>query len=860
MYGGYNVEELMARATHARAEFAKFNQETVDRIFLAVAHAADKQRVQLALLAFEETKMGLVEDKVLKNGLAAELIRHRYKDTKTCGIIAQDKVHGITKFAEPVAGAPEHWIQCVVPPPPPNGSSSSSPLALSNAIMKHPQVNLILATGGPGMVKASYSTGHPAIGVGSGNAPILVDETADLKQAVGSIVLGKTFDNGMICAAEQCVVCVEQVYAEFKALLEQRGCYFLYGDDRTKLEKYLIQDGRVNIDVVGQSAIAIAKAIGVQVPKGTVVLAAEESKIGPEAPLSHEKLSPILALYRVENFDKGVQVSKKLALYEGVGHTAGIYSRNPQHLEEYGLEMPVGRILANMPTSISAIGTEFNNSIDPSFTLGVGTMAGSSVSENVGPMHLLNIKTLAIRQQHIEWYKNPPDIYYNRGCLEEALADCARPMKSGDRMSRCIIVTDKVMGSLGYVERLKTALVKHGFVTFVFDDVNPDPDMATVRKGMEACNHFKPDLMVCLGGGSPMDAGKFIRALYEHPELSLEDAAARFLELRKRTCPFPILGSKIKKVVCIPTTSGTASEVTPFSVITDDDGMKHPLFSYRLTPDIAIIDSSFCEQLPKGLVAFAGIDAITHATEALVSVAANDFTQGHGLRALELLTKYLVESYQTGNIDARGAVHHGATLAGLAFSNSFLGICHSLAHKMGAAFHLPHGLTCGILLPHVIRYNSCVTPTRMGVYPGYDYPKALEQYANIGRHLKLLNDQEKNGKLSYTDEEWMEAYIAKLYSMYEAMNVPTTFKDAGCSEEKFLQVIHEVAIKAFDDQCTPANPRFPLVSELEEVLMQSFYGRETAMAMMELRNLPMSNNAANNSIMSKHNSNHAAPQ
>lgn len=869
----YDVKALMTRATRARTEFAKLDQDKVDKIFLAVAHAADKQRVPLALLAVEETKMGIVEDKVLKNGLAAELIRHRYKDSKTCGIIEEDAVHGITKYAEPVgivvcitpttnptstgiakslflaktrnvgiflphpravhctaeavrichdagveAGAPEHWVQCVIPPP----DNKTSPLILSNTIMTHEEVNLILATGGPAMVKASYSTGHPAIGVGSGNAPILVDKSADLKQAVGSIVLGKTFDNGMICAAEQCVVCVEQVYVEFKALLEQRGCFFLYGEDKKKLEDYLIKDGRVNIDVVGQSALNIAKAIGVIVPDGTVVLAAEESRIGEEAPLSHEKLSPILALYRVADFDEAVNVCKKVALYEGVGHTAGIYSRDTKHLREYAMNMPVGRILANMPTSISAIGTEFNNAIDPSFTLGVGTMGGSSISENVGPMHLLNIKTLALRQEHIEWYKNPPDIYYNRGCLEEALADCARPMKSGERMSRCIIVTDKVMGSLGYVDRLKTALAKHGFVTTVFDDVNPDPDMATVRRGIEACRGFQPDLMVCLGGGSPMDAGKFIRALYEHPELSLEDAAARFLELRKRTCPFPILGSKIKKVVCIPTTSGTASEVTPFSVITDDEGMKHPLFSYRLTPDVAIIDSSFCEKLPKSLVAFAGIDAITHATEALVSVAANDFTQGHGLRALQLLTENLVDSYMTGNSQARSAVHHGATLAGLAFSNSFLGIAHSLAHKMGAAFHLPHGLTCGILLPHVIRYNSCLTPTRMGVYPGYDYPKALEQYANISRHLGVLKEDKKGSK--YTDEEWMEAYIAKLYSMYEAMNVPKTFKDAGCSEDMFLQGIHEIALKAFDDQCTPANPRFPLISELEELLMQAFYG------------------------------------
>ena len=813
-------------------------------------------------MAVEETGMGLLEDKVLKNGLAAELIRHRYKDSKTVGVIESDPIHGITKIANPVGtvvcitpttnptstgiakslflaktrnvgiflphpraakctaaavkvchdagvkvGAPVNWVQCVPKPT----------LDLSSAVMEHESTNLILATGGPAMVKSSYSTGHPAIGVGSGNAPVLVDETADLKQACGSIVLGKTFDNGMICAAEQSVVLVDEIYDEFKEMLKGRGVYFLYGEDKVALENFLVKDGRVNVDVVGQSAQKIADLIGVKVPAGTVVLAAEETRVGEDVPLSYEKLSPILAVYRAANFDDGLELCKQLTFHGGIGHTAGIYCNDRKRLETYAEKIPAGRILANMPTSISAIGTEFNNSIDPSFTLGVGTQAGSSHSENVGPMHLLNIKTLATRQDHIEWYRNPPDIYYNRGCLEEALSDCARAMKTGQVLQRCIIVTDKVMGYMGYVDRVKEALISKGFVVTVFDDVNPDPDMATVRNGIRACQQFKPDLMVCIGGGSPMDAGKFIRALYEHPELSLEDAAARFLELRKRTCPFPILGSKIKKIVCIPTTSGTASEVTPFSVITDDEGMKHPLFSYRLTPDIAIIDSSFCEQLPKSLIAFAGIDAITHAVEAFVSVVANEFTEGHGLRALKLLTENLVTSYNTGSLASREAVHHGATLAGLAFSNSFLGICHSLAHKVGAAFHLPHGLTCGILLPHVIRYNACTHPTRMGIYPGYDYPKALERYADIARYLRCKGS---------TNQELMEAFITKLYALYDDMNVPKTFQKAGINEMEYKLKLDEIALKAFDDQCTPANPRFPLISELKEVLLQAYYGTD----------------------------------
>jgi acetaldehyde dehydrogenase/alcohol dehydrogenase len=857
----FDYEVMLRRAKQAEEEFMELDQVAVDKIFRAIAHAADKHRVDLAILTVEETQMGLVEDKVLKNGLAAELICHRYKNTKTVGVIERNTIGGITKIATPVgtvvcitpttnptstavaktlflaktrnvgvflphpratkctaeairvchdagvaAGAPKNFVQCVPDPP---------TLELSQAIMNHPCVNLILATGGPGMVKAAYSTGHPAIGVGSGNAPILVDETANLKQAVGSIVLGKTFDNGMICASEQSVVVVDAVYDELKTLLEFRGVHFLYGEEKVKLEHMLIVDGRVNVKVVGQSAIKIASMMDIVVPKGTVVLAAEESGIGGDFPLSCEKLSPVLALYHASNFDEAVDICYDITNHGGVGHTAGIYSADPERLEAYAKRIPAGRILANMPTSLSAIGTEFNHDIDPSFTLGVGTHAGSSTNDNVGPMHLLNIRTLAIRQAHIEWYRNPPDIYYNRGCLEEALNDCSRQLKSGFRLQRCMIVTDKVMGIMGFVDRLKEALVSKGFTVCIFDDVNPDPDMTTVRKGVEACEAFQPDFMVCLGGGSPMDAGKYIRVQYENPGFSLEDSAARFLELRKRTCPFPVLGTKIKKVVCIPTTSGTASEVTPFSVITDDEGMKHPLFSYRLTPDIAIIDSSFCEALPKSLVAFAGIDAITHAVEAFVSVVANEFTEGHSLRALKLLFANLADSYHKGTPEAREAVHHGATLAGLAFSNSFLGICHSLAHKMGAAFHLPHGLTCGILLPHVIVYNSCKNPTRMGIYPGYDHPIALDRYAIIARYLDMLPEG--------SDEEQMRSLVKHLYELYQAMNVPLSFQAAGVNEARFLAEKHDIALRAFDDQCTPANPRFPLVSELEDILEQAFY-------------------------------------
>lgn len=531
--------------------------------------------------------------------------------------------------------------------------------------------------------------------------------------------------------------------------------------------------------------------------------------------MSREKLSPVLAVYRASSFEDGVELCNALTRFGGMGHTAGIYTGESKRVTRFAEQIPAGRVFANMPTSISAIGTAFNFEIDPSFTLGVGTHAGSSTSDNIGPMHLLNIRTVATRQDHMEWYKNPPSLYFARGCLEDALSDCAKQYEEGKRLKRCLIVTDKVMGTMGYTKRVEEALEENGFTVSIFDDVLPDPDMATVRKGVKKCEEFQPDLMVCLGGGSPMDAGKFIRVKYEHPELSLEDAAVRFLELRKRTSPFPQPGSKIRKLVCIPTTSGTASEVTPFSVITDDEGMKHPLFSYRLTPDMAIVDASFCDKLPKSLIALPGIDAISHATESYVSLASNEFTETHSLKALKLLFDNLEESYHEGTLASREAVHHGATIAGLAFSNSFLGIAHSLSHKIGANYHLPHGLCCGIVLPHVIRYNACKSPLRMGIYPGYDHPMALKRYAQIARNLGLSGE---------TDEELMEAFISRLESLMKTMNVPTTLHQAGVPEDAFFEKLDEMALQAFDDQCTPANPRFPLVEELKELLKLSYYG------------------------------------
>ncbi|KAL1508083.1 hypothetical protein AB1Y20_007693 [Prymnesium parvum] len=858
------IDDIMAKAKKAEAEFACYTQEQVDLIFQKIAHEADKQRVPMAKLAAEETGMGLMEDKIIKNACACELIYDAYKNMKTVGVIDRDPTKGIVKIATPVgtvccitpvtnptataiaktlflaktrnvgvflphpramkatalavrilhdagvaAGAPQNFVQCITPQP--DGK------ALAQKVMTHPSTNILLATGGPAMVKASYSTGHPAIGVGPGNAPVLVDETADLKEAVGSIVLGKSFDNGMICASEQSVVCVDAVYAEFKKGLEQRGVFFVEGADKTKLEKILIVDGRVNPDIVGQSALKIAQMIGVSVPKTTVVLAAEETGVGEEFPMSHEKLSPVLALYKADDFASAKTLCRALIQYEGIGHTAGIYSRVPARIEEYAALIPAGRILVNVPTSLGAIGSAFNFNIAPSFTLATGTQAGSSLSTNVTPEHLLNIKLIATRQDHIEWFHNPPRIFFNRNCLDDGLQECGViDAATGKRCNRALIVSDKVINQLGHVRRVQDNLEKQGFSVSVFDDVNPDPDMATVRRGVAACRAFKPDLMICIGGGSPMDAGKFIRASYEHPELQLEDAAARFVELRKRTCPFPRLGTLIKKLVCIPTTSGTASEVTPFSVITDDEGRKHPLFSYRLTPDVAIIDSSFCDLLPKSLIANAGVDAITHATEAYVSVAANEFTETHCLGAVKLLFANLRESYHEGTPASREAVHKGATLAGLAFSNSFLGINHSLSHKIGAAFHLPHGLTNAVLMAYVIRYNAVDNPTRMGIYPGYAYPAAKERYASLARHLGLKGE---------TEMDLVEAYIGEIDSLMTSLRLPKTFAEAGIKEEAFLQQVDDIALNAFDDQCTIANPRMPLVSELKEVLLEAYYGQ-----------------------------------
>ncbi len=847
------VDEQIKQLNEAQDKFKHFDQEKVDYIFKKVAQEATKHRVPLAQFAVKETELGLFEDKVIKNAVAAELPLGRYLNSKTCDIIERDNVKGLVKVATPVgpiasilpttnptstailkslfalktrnamiflphpraalctaeavkichdaavkAGAPENILQCVYP------SKETS-----SFVMKHDGIKQILATGGPGMVKASYKSGLPTIGVGSGNAGIIIDETADLNKAVGSIILGKTFDNGTICASEQSIVILDEVYDKVKNMFEKRGVYFVTGKEKELLGNYLIIDGHINPDIVGQSAKNIAKNIGIDIPSNTVVLAAEVSDVGIHEPFSYEKLSPILGFYRATDFNEACNITESIVRFGGEGHTAAIYSNNKARLEEFAIRIPAFHLMANMPTSLGAIGSSYNFNVSPSLTLGVGSIAGSSLSGNLTPEHLLDIKTLAEGQAHMEWIKNPPAIYFNRNCTEEALDDL---VKNKD-IKKVLIVTDKIMGELGYVKRVTTALENRGFVVNIFDEIKPDPDMKTVRSGVEICKSFKPDSIICLGGGSPLDGGKMIKVFYENPDVSIDDLAARFVELRKRTIPFPDHKNLIKKLICIPTTSGTGSEITPFAVITDDDGNKHPIVSYRLTPDMSIIDSSFTDKLPKSLIANAGLDAITHAIESYVSVVSNDFTSPNALKALKLLFNNLTDSYTLNKLEAREAVHHGASLAGIAFSNAYLGITHSLSHKVASKFHTPHGLTNAIILPHVIRYNAVKNPTRQGYYPGYTHPQAIERYAEIAKMLNLEGD---------TDEELTEALINKFETLAKDLNVPMSFSKIGINKYEYFESVHDLALNSFDDQCTLGNPRFPLVEELEDILMKAY--------------------------------------
>jgi len=856
-----NLEELEAliqQVKAAQAEYATFTQEQVDRIFHKAALAANNERIPLAKLAVEETGMGIVEDKVIKNHFASEYIYNKYKHEKTCGVIERDESFGYERIAEPVgllagivpvtnptsttifkalitlktrnaiifaphprakrctaaaakvvkeaaeaAGAPVGLIGWIDEPT----------IELSQALMQHPEVKLILATGGPGMVKAAYSSGHPSLGVGAGNTPAVIDASADIPTAVSSIILSKTFDNGMICASEQAVIVVDAVYEQVKAEFRQRGAYFLDPEQIEAVRRILLKDGRLNPAIVGQSVQTIAALAGIQVPEGTKLLIGEVEKVGPEEPFSYEKLAPVLALYRAKDFHSAVDIAVQVVNFGGRGHTSVLYTdpANRDDIAYFENALQTGRVLINTPSSQGAIGDLYNFRLDPSLTLGCGTWGGNSVSDNVGPRHLLNVKTVAYRRENMLWFRVPPKIYFKRGCLPVALRELAGK-------KRAFLVTDKPLFELGVLQPVTRVLEELQIKWDVYHDVEPDPTLSNVNRGLEQLRQFQPDVIIAVGGGSPMDAAKVMWLMYEQPQVEFEGLATRFMDIRKRVYELPPLGQKAQ-LVCIPTTSGTGSEVTPFAVVTDDRvGIKYPLADYALTPTMAIVDPDLTLKMPKKLTAYGGIDALTHALEAYVSVMASEFTDGLALQAIKLLMTYLPRAYERGAEDpeAREKVHYAATIAGMAFANAFLGVCHSLAHKLGSTFHLPHGLANALMITHVIRYNATDAPFKQAIFPQYRYPNAKHRYAEIADYLQLggANDDEKVMRLIEAIEE-----------LKRKLGIPASIREAlSESEQAFYDRLEAMAEQAFDDQCTGANPRYPLIQDMKELYILAYRG------------------------------------
>ena len=853
------LESMIETAATAQRAYAEFTQPRVDEIFRRAAFAANDSRIQLARLAAQETGMGVVEDKVIKNHFAAEYIYNRYKCTPTCGVIERDLSFGIEKIAEPIgllagiipvtnptataifkallalktrngilfsphpraarctaeaariihdaavaAGAPAGLIGCIGKPT----------VELSQKLMQHPKINLILATGGPGMVHAAYSSGKPAIGVGAGNTPAIIDETADVRMAVSSVLMSKTFDNGVICASEQSVIVVRALYEAVKQEFVARGAVILTPEQQQKLGAILLKKNGINPEIVGQPAMKIAKMAGFTVPPLTKVLIAEVKKVGRDEPFSYEKLSPVLAMYAVEDFAAALDKAKALVEFGGIGHTAVLYTdaSRRERIEAFGARIKTGRVLVNMPSSQGAIGDIYNFRLEPSLTLGCGSWGGNSVSENVGVKHLLNIKTIAERRENMLWFNVPSKIYLKAGSLTLALRDL-----KGHR--RAFVVTDKLLFDLHYTDRVTGVLDELQIDHEIFSDVEPDPSLSTVQRGLAVMNLFKPDVIIAMGGGSPMDAAKIMWLMYEHPEVEFEGLALRFMDIRKRIYEFPKLGKKAM-MVAIPTTSGTGSEVTPFAVVTDDrSGAKYPIADYELTPDMAIVDAELGLTMPPKLTAYGGIDALTHAVEAMVSVLSTEYTNAMALESIRLLFKYLPDSYHHGAADtrAREKVHHAATMAGMAFANAFLGICHSMAHKLGAAFHLPHGLANALLINSVIRYNSTDVPFKQTSFPQYTYPSAKARYARIADHLAL------GGR---TPDEKVELLIVAINRLKKELGLPRSIREAGVAEKEFRAQLDTLAANAFDDQCTGANPRYPLISEIKELFLQAYEGKD----------------------------------
>ncbi|MBI9103693.1 MAG: bifunctional acetaldehyde-CoA/alcohol dehydrogenase [Spirochaetales bacterium] len=853
------LDEIIRKAKKAQKIFASYSQEQVDEIFRQAAIAANDARIVLAKMAVEETGMGVVEDKVIKNHFASEFIFNKYKDTKTCGILEDDATYGVKKIAEPIgllcgiipttnptstaifkalialktrnaiifsphpraakctvkaaeiilnaavkAGAPKDII----------GWISEPSLPLSQYLLAHEEINMILATGGPGMVKAAYSSGKPAVGVGAGNTPALMDETADIQMAVSSVLMSKTFDNGVICASEQSVIVHKGIYKDVKREFLKRGAVILTPEQNKKVGALIIDPdrGTINPKIVGQKAVDIAKMAGFEIDPDAKVLIAEVAKTTVDEPFAHEKLSPCLAMYQCDEFEDGVQMARELVELGGIGHTSVLYtnSKNDDRIKRYGDVIKTGRILVNMPSSQGAIGDLYNFRLEPSLTLGCGSWGGNSVSENVGVKHLMNVKTVAERRENMLWFRIPPKVYHKYGCLPIAL-------KELQGKKRAFIVTDTFLFENGIVERITDVLKPMGIESECFHQVKPDPTLSTINQGLETMNAFKPDVIIGLGGGSPMDAAKIMWLLYEHPEVKFEGLAMRFMDIEKKIYAFPDMGKKAE-LVAIPTTSGTGSEVTPFSVVTDDEtGFKYPIADYALTPNMAIVDPELVMTMPRGLTAASGIDAVTHSLEAFVSIMASDYTNGIALESLRILFKYLPESYINGDTDrkAKEKVHNASCMAGMAFANAFLGVCHSMAHKLGAAFHIPHGVANALMINEVIRFNATDNPIKQAAFSQYEYPVIISRYARIADYLGL------GGK---TEMDKVNRLTAKIDELKRTLNIPSSIKDFGIDETEFLGMVDVLSERAFDDQCTGANPRYPLIKEIKQMYLNAYYG------------------------------------
>ena len=857
-----SLEKALKELKKAQEVYASYTQEQVDAIFKAAAVAANQARIPLAKMAVEETGMGIVEDKVIKNHYAAEYIYNKYKDAVTCGVVEEDKAFGIRKIAEPIgvvaavipttnptstaifktllalktrngiiisphprakkstiaaakvvldaavaAGAPEGIIRWIDVPS----------LDMTTLVMK--EADIILATGGPGMVKSAYSSGKPAIGVGAGNTPAIIDDSADVILAVNSIIHSKTFDNGMICASEQSTIVLDKVYDEVKEEFKNRGCYFLKPAEIEKVRKTILINGSLNAKIVGQSAFKIAELAGVKVPEKTKILIGEVKSVELSEEFAHEKLSPVLAMYRAKDFADALNKAERLIADGGYGHTSSLYVNvitEQEKIAEFGERMKTCRILINTPSSHGGIGDLYNFKLNPSLTLGCGSWGGNSVSENVGIKHLLNIKTVAERRENMLWFRTPGKVYMKKGCLPVALDE----LKTVYGKKRAFIVTDTFLFENGYTKPITDKLEELGIQYTTFSDVAPDPNLACAKEGAKLMASFKPDTIIALGGGSAMDAGKIMWVLYEHPEADFMDMAMRFADIRKRIYTFPRMGEKAY-FVAIPTSAGTGSEVTPFAVITDETtGTKYPLADYELLPNMAIIDADMHMNAPKGLTSASGIDAVTHALEAYASVMATDYTDGLAIQALKVIFEYLPRAYDNGPSDpeAREKMANAATMAGMAFANAFLGVCHSMAHKLGAFYHIPHGVANALMIDEVIRFNMVEVPTKMGTFSQYDHPHTLARYAEVATALGL------KGK---NDEEKVESLIKAIDELKKKIGIKESIKDYGIDEKEFLERLDDMTEQAFDDQCTGANPRYPLMSEIKQMYLNAYYGKHT---------------------------------